>query len=132
MEKIIHLRFHHQGKFKSTGYVGGTETCVYDVETEIFSYTVLMEHVKDDLKYSEIGGVYASTKKLGDWKMLASDSELTGLVDQTNSSEFIDFYIDNVIDMSVDPIKKMQPHVVIRPRPNLVAGTILLLFTSCK
>ena len=53
----------------------------YDVETEKFSYTVLMEHVKDDLKYSEIGAVYASTKKLGDWMLLTSDSELTGLVD---------------------------------------------------
>lgn len=79
-------------------------------------------HVKDDLEYSEIGGIYFGTG--GDWKLLTSDIELNRLVDLTEDGNHIDLYIDNVIDTSVKPIPKMQPHVVMRPRPNLVAGTL--------
>ena len=132
MEKIIHLRFHHQGEFqKSTRYAGGTETVVYGVDTEKFSYAVLMEHVKDDLQYSKIGVIYVMAENSGDWKLVTSDLDLNRVVDQTKSNDHIDFYSDNVIDMSVHPIKKMQPHVVMRPRPNLVAGTMFLWLTSC-
>ena len=87
-----------------------------------------MEHVKDDLQYSEIGGIYVMAENSGDWKLMTSDLDLNRVVDQTKSNDHIDFYIDNVIDRSIRPIKKMQPHVVMRPRPNLVAGTML---TSC-
>lgn len=131
MEKFIHLRFHHQGEFQSTRYTGGTETVVHGVDTEKFSYTVLMEHVHDDLEYSEIGGIYVMAENSGDWKLLTSDLELNRVVDQTKSNDYIDFYIDNVVDMSVHPIKKMQPHVVMRPRPiNLLTGTMFIWLTS--
>ncbi|KAL8125423.1 hypothetical protein AgCh_012929 [Apium graveolens] len=117
MEKVVHLRFHHQGEFQGTHYIHGEETNIWVVDTEKFSYTVLMEHVKDDLEYSEIGGIYVGPE--GDWKLLTSDVELNRLADQTHSGDHIDFYIDNVIDMTVKPMPKMQPHVVMRPRPNL-------------
>jgi hypothetical protein len=124
MDNIIHLRFHHQGEFQSARYHGGIETDVPGVDTDIFSYTVLMEHVKDDLEYSEIGGIYVRVQEeFGNWKLLTNDSDLNPLVQRANSGDYIDFYIDNVIDMTVLPIKQMQPHVVIRPRQNLLAGT---------
>lgn len=64
MEKLIHIRFHHQGEFQSTQYAGGIETVIWGVDIERFSYTVLMEHVKDDLEYSEIGGIYFGTGEI--------------------------------------------------------------------
>lgn len=92
------------------------------VDADLFSYTVLMEHVKDDLEYSEIGGVYVSTGKLGNWKLVTNDSDLSPLVEKADCGDHLDFYVDNVIDINVEPAKQMQPHVVIRPRHNLLAG----------
>ncbi|GET04311.1 uncharacterized protein LOC108207459 [Rhizophagus clarus] len=120
MEKMFNLRFHHQGQFQSTRYAGGKETVVMDIDPDLFSYTVLMEHVKDDLQYSEIGGVYIETGKLFKWKLVTCDSDLSSLIEKTGDGEYIDFYVDNVIDNDVQPIKQMQPHVVIRPRHNLL------------
>lgn len=119
---MFNLRFHHQGQFQSTRYAGGKETVVMDIDPDLFSYTVLMEHVKDDLQYSEIGGVYIETGKLFKWKLVTCDSDLSSLIEKTGDGEYIDFYVDNVIDNDVQPIKQMQPHVVIRPRHNLLQG----------
>lgn len=81
-----------------------------------------MELVKDDLYYSKIGGVYVRTEKPGKWKMVTNDMDLALVVDRAKDGDYIDFYLDNVIDTNIEPMKQMQPHFVIRPRHNLLAG----------
>ncbi|KAL1826636.1 hypothetical protein ACET3Z_005048 [Daucus carota] len=120
MEEYVNLRFHHQGEFLSTTYAGGEETIIGDVECDRFSYTVLMEYIKDDLKYSEIGGVYVYEGKPWGWKLLSNDADLSAVGQGLNN--FIDFYIDNVVDPTIEPIKQMQPHVIIRPRQGVFAA----------
>ena len=95
------------------------------VELDRFSYTVLMEFVKDDLKYSEIGGIYTSK---GGWKLCGNDADLSELVKGVKVGDHMDFYIDNVVDNTIEPMKQMQPHVVMRPRPNLFGGILAPLF----
>ncbi|KAL8125097.1 hypothetical protein AgCh_012679 [Apium graveolens] len=64
----VTIRLHHMGNFMKTRYVG--DKCeVYDVERDYFSYSVLMEFVKD-IKDNEIGGVYI--KQRG-WKLVTDD-----------------------------------------------------------
>lgn len=92
------------------------------VDPDLFSYTVLMEHVKDDLKYSEIGGIYICQQKGGNWKLLTDDSDLAPLIEKSDDGDHPDFYLANVIDSNVQPIEQKQPHVVIRPRHNVLAG----------
>lgn len=118
----MHLRFYHQGEFQSTRYAGGKETVIMNVDPDRFSYTVLMEHVKDDLGYSEIGGIYVSKGQLGGWKLVSSDADLSPLAGKVKNGDHINFYIDHVVDNNIEPIKQMQPHVVIRPRQDLFAG----------
>lgn len=117
----IFLRFYHKGKFQNTQYVGGKEYVV-DVNPDLFSFTVLMEHVKDDLDYTEIGGIYIRNDNMGGWQMVAHDGDLSKLVKEVKNGGHLDFYIDNVVDTKIEPLKQMQPHVVIRPRPNLFEG----------
>ncbi|XP_063942874.1 uncharacterized protein LOC108205913 [Daucus carota subsp. sativus] len=106
-EKVI-IRLLHSGQFMKTKYIG--DKCeMYDVERDYFSYSVLMEFVKE-LKYDEIGGVYI---KLRGWKLVTDDK---GVTDATNGRAEIDFYIDNNVDPNVPPMKQMQPHVIIRPK----------------
>lgn len=124
MDKVIHLRFHHQGEFTVAGYTGGDKYIVQSIETDIFSYAVLMEYVKDGLNYSEIGGVYVSHKS-GEWKLLSKDSDLMPLIEDALDGQVLEFYIDNVVDTNVQPMKQMQPHVIVRPRKNFVAGTCI-------
>ena len=124
MEEYVNLRFHHQGEFSSTAYAGGEETVIGDVECDRFSYTVLMEYIKDDLKYSEIGGVYVYEGKPWGWKLLSNDADLSAVGQGLNN--FTDFYIDNVVDPTIEPIKQMQPHVIIRPRQGVFAGMAML------
>lgn len=130
----MHLRFYHKGKFQNSRYVGGEETAVMFVDLDRFSYTVLMEHVKDDLKYTEIGGIYVSKGDMEGWKLCADDADLNELVKAAKAAkvgEYLDFYIDNVVDFKIKPSKQMQPHVVMRPRQNLIAGVVsLLIITS--
>ena len=91
-----------------TRYIG--DKCeTYDVERDYFSYSVLMEFVKE-LKYDEIGGVYI--KQRG-WKLVTDDR---GVNDATNERAEVDFYIDNNVDPDVPPMKQMQPHVIVRPK----------------
>lgn len=56
-DEIVNLRFHHKGKFQHIGYIGGEETVIV-ANPDLFSLPVLMEYVKDDLTYTEIGGIY--------------------------------------------------------------------------
>lgn len=121
MSAFFHITLHHQGEFQRTRYAGGKEFHVRGVDPDIFFYTVLLEHVKDDLKYSEIGGIYVKDK-LGDWKLVKNDSDLFTLVGEIKSGDHIHFYMDNIVDNNIEPMKQMQPHVVIRPRPNILEG----------
>lgn len=122
-EKILHLRFHHKGEFQESGYVGGVETVIQGVDCDVLSFTVVMEYVKDDLQYSEIGGIYVNKgKQSGGWTMVDKDAELYALVDKVKSGDHLDLYVDTVVDKTVEPLQKMQPHVVIRPRKNIYAG----------
>lgn len=62
--------------FTKTKYVGGTCTELTElVDADRFSYTVLMEYVKGDLGYSEIGGVYIKRVPQG-WKLVDNDGDL--------------------------------------------------------
>lgn len=122
-QKIFHLRFHHRGEFQETTYVGGVETLVEGIDSDIFSYTVLMEHVKEDLHYSAVGGIYVkSGKERGIWKMVTNDVELNAVLARVNFGDHLDLYVDTVIDYKIEPLKQMQPHVEIRPRQNIYAG----------
>ena len=51
------------------------------------------------------------------------DSDISLLVQRANNSEHIDLYVDNIININVEPIEQIQLHVVIRPRPNTLVGT---------
>ena len=128
MDTYIHLRFYHQGEFQTNRYVGGNETDVQAVELDRFSYTVLMEYVKDDLKYSEIGGVYVSKGKQGGWRLLENDKDLSAFTVGVKDGDYLHFYVDNVIDNNIKSIKQMQPHVIVRPRHDLFAG--IYIFSS--
>ncbi|KAL8121024.1 hypothetical protein AgCh_017982 [Apium graveolens] len=91
-EQCYNLRFFYLGKFQNSEYAGGKDGLIAGVEPDRFSCTVLMEHVKDDFKYSENGGIYIKRDEAGGWKMVTSDKDLP-LLDKD-----MDFYIDNVVD----------------------------------
>lgn len=122
-DKILHLRFHHQGEFQEICYVSGVQTVVEGISSDVFSFTVLMEHVKEDLQYSEIGGIYVKKSvESGGWQMVGNDAELDVVVDKVKSGDHVDLYVDTVVDSKTEPLKQMQPHVVIRPRKSIYAG----------
>lgn len=119
-EKRINLRICHMGKFQNKEYVGGKECVLSNLDSDWFSYTVLMDHVKDELKYTEIGGIYARDGNQQEgWKMVANDQDLLEL---SKNGGHIDLYIDNTVDTRFEPLQQMQPFVVIRPRPNVFEG----------
>lgn len=121
-EPVINVKFHHEGQFLKARYANGTTSIVFDVPTDLFSYTVLMEQVKDDLGYSEIGGIYIRNTKAGGWKLLLDDKDLFEYIKGCKSGQTFDFYIDNDINKDIEPIAQMQPHVVVRPKPDLFQG----------
>jgi len=116
------LRFHHKRKFRKNGYVSGEEVIVKDVDLDRFSYTVLMEFVKEELEYTEIGGIYAWKGPTSGWKLVADDVELLFMMQIKNNGDYIDLCVDTVVEDSTEPIKQMQPHVIVRPRKNLFLG----------
>ena len=116
------LTFHHKGKFGKKGYVGGEEAIVKGVDLDTFSYKVPMEFVKEELEYTEIGGIYAWKGPTSGWKLVADDVELLFMMQIKNNGDYIDFYVDTVVEDSTEPIKQMQPHVIVRPRKNLFPG----------
>lgn len=118
------LKFHHKGKFEKNGYVGGEETSVMGVDLDMFSYTVLMEYVRDELEYTEIGGVYSWKGPMSGWKLVTNDADLCELMQIKNNGDYIDFYVDTVVDDKIEPMKQMQPHVIVRPRKNLLTPGI--------
>lgn len=119
-DQLVCLVFHHKGKFQNNEYTGGKEDIVA-IKPDRFSYTVLMEHVKDDLKYSEIGGVYVKKGEPAEWKLLETDLDVSRLVNTISNGGHVDVYVDNIIDKRIEPVKT-QPHVLVRPRQNICAG----------
>ena len=69
----FHVRIYQKDQFQNNSYVGGDLAIFKYVERDRWSYTVLMEYVKDDLGYSEIGEIY--TNKEG-WKLCGNDADL--------------------------------------------------------
>lgn len=104
-DKVFKLKFHHKGEFLKARYADGTTTMVLHVEADRFSYTVLMEQVKEDLKYTEIGGIYIKKENSGGWKLLSDDKDLTEYTDGFKNGDTIDFYIDNNVDKEIEPLK---------------------------
>lgn len=119
-EKLVTINLHYDGIFKKTSYHGGQSMIANRVDTAEFSYSVLMEYVVDYLKLKEIGGVY--TKAADGWKLLTHDKELIALINETKHDHELHLYVDTVIDKEVEPSAQMQPHVIIRPRKNIIQG----------
>ncbi|KAL8089227.1 hypothetical protein AgCh_038856 [Apium graveolens] len=115
----FHITIHHEGEFQRTRYTGGKEFLVRGVDPDKFSFTVLLEHVKDDLHYSEFGGIYIQ-EKLGDWKLVTNDSDMFTLIGEVSSGDHIHFYMDDIVDNKIELVKQMQPHVIMRPRHNIL------------
>lgn len=67
--------------------------------------------------------------ELGEWELLQTDAELCKMVDRAGNGGHLDFYIDNVVDKKIEPLKT-QPHVLVRPRPNILAGIINLTLSN--
>lgn len=70
---------------------------------------VLIEYLKE-LKYNEIGGLYVKHRV---WTLVTYDR---GVTDTTNGRSEADFYIDYHVKKTIPPIKKMQSHVIVKPR----------------
>lgn len=126
-EKEILVTLHYNGQFQKNSYDGGKSLIVNRVEVDTFSYTVLMEFVKDYLHYTEIGGIYISKGKKGGWQLVTNDKDLIELVQGCDDGHEIDFYIDNTVDKEIEPMIQMQPHVIIRPRKHLFQGTYIFV-----
>lgn len=118
----INIRLHYEGQFKKTSYVGGKHMILPAVDVETFSYSVLMEFVKEHLHYSEIGGVYANKGRKGGWQLVSGDKDVMELVQDCVSGYLVNFYIDSTVDKDILPAPQMQPHVITRPRENFIQG----------
>lgn len=118
----MNIRLFFSGNFHRSTYSGGDSMLVPGVELDEFSYTVLMEYVKDYLHFSEIGGVYVSKGKKGGWKLITADRDVLGHLADCLADDEVNFYIDNHIDTGIEPLPQMQPHVIVRPRKNIVQG----------
>ncbi|XP_063940857.1 uncharacterized protein LOC135149316 [Daucus carota subsp. sativus] len=121
-EKVVIIRLNYDGIFKKDSYAGGKSFAVSKLDTEEFSYSVLMEFVKDYLHLTEIGGIY-----MGDdsgWKLLTNDKELLKLVDGCENEGEIVLYVDTVVEREIEPSVQMQPWVIVRPRPDITQGTV--------
>ncbi|KAL8092453.1 hypothetical protein AgCh_034656 [Apium graveolens] len=98
-DTIVNVRLHYEGKFKKTSYVGGKHFIVTGLDVESFSYSMLIELVKYNLHFIEIGGIYA------------------------NRGRKVNFYIDNIVDKQIESAPQMQPHVITRPRENFIQAS---------
>ncbi|KAL8124269.1 hypothetical protein AgCh_012061 [Apium graveolens] len=106
-EKCVTLNLHYDGIFKKTTYHGGKSFIGNRLDTSEFSYSVLMEYVKDYMKLTKIEGVY--TKAADGWKLLTRDKELLDLVNEIKMDYELHLYVDTVIDKEVEPLVQMQP-----------------------
>ncbi|XP_074382316.1 uncharacterized protein LOC141724193 isoform X1 [Apium graveolens] len=121
--KTVNLRLHYEGKFKKTSYVGGKHFIVMGLDVESFSYSVLMELVKDNVHFTEIGGIYPNKGRNGGWQLLSNDKQVMALVEDCAPGYLVNFYIDNIVDKKIEPAPQMQPHVITRPRENFIQAS---------
>lgn len=56
--------------------------------------------------------------------------DLPILDEEVKKGGYLDIYIDNVIDTKIQPLQQMQPHVIIRPRPDVFEGIRLLFYST--
>lgn len=121
-DNYFFLRFYHKGEFQKNKYSRGScFTIAEAVDPDKFSYTVIMEYVKDDLGYNEIGGVYVK-KQGGGWKLIDTDADAIRLGQGMSNGSYLDLYVDTVIDKSIEPLRQTQPHVIVRPRTSFFEG----------
>ncbi|KAL8107919.1 hypothetical protein AgCh_024355 [Apium graveolens] len=119
-DNYFYVRFSHKGQFLKTKYHDGICTKIPTaMDPERFSYSVLMEYVKDNVGYTEIGGVYVK-KVGGGWKLLDNDKDICELVNSLSQGSVLDLYIDTVVDKAIEPDKQLQPHVIIRSRTSFL------------
>ncbi|WCJ37370.1 hypothetical protein M5689_018515 [Euphorbia peplus] len=129
--KKVWIRFHHKGHFSKNNYSDGkTKTISTEVDCDCFGFPDLMEYIKDDVGYTEIGGVYVK-RQIGGWKLLENDNDLTEFISRFKPHSWLDFYIDNVVDRLIEPMNSSQPHVIIRPRPNFMEAKKLQPKRKC-
>lgn len=117
----ITFRLHHSGEFFKKKYVGGKCETYGNMDLDLFSYSVLMEWVKD-LNFTEIGGVYVKELN-GDWKLVLDDVGVCQAIKKSKNGEF-DFYIDCNVEEGIAAMDQMQPHVIVRPRKNPVQAKV--------
>ncbi|KAL8114324.1 hypothetical protein AgCh_021248 [Apium graveolens] len=122
-DTTVNVRLHYEGKFKKTSYVGGKHFIVMGLDIESFSYSVLMELVKDNLHFTEIGGIYANRGRKGGWQLLSNNKQVMALVEDCSPGYLVNFYIDNIVDKQIEPAPQMQPHVITRPRENFIQAS---------
>lgn len=125
-EKHVNIGLYHGGQFQRTSYIGGDTVLFYHVDADIFAYNDLMQEVRDILKLKEIGGVYVLDGKNGGWKLVKNDSDVIQEVEKCEDGEEVKFYVDIKVDTTVEPLVQIQPHVIVRPRRNLVEGICIL------
>lgn len=53
---------------------------------------------------------------------MGNDVELDAVGDKVKSGNHVDFYVNTVVDSTTEPLKQLQPHIVIRPRKNIISG----------
>ncbi|KAL8155631.1 hypothetical protein AgCh_000866 [Apium graveolens] len=80
-----------------------------------------MEYVKDNLGYSEIGGVYVK-KQSGGCQLIDTDAKAISLGEGMKNGSFLDLCIDTVVDKAIEPASQTQPHVIVRPRKRSFEG----------
>ncbi|KAL8116807.1 hypothetical protein AgCh_023101 [Apium graveolens] len=122
-DTTVNVRLHYKGKLKKTSYIGEKHFIVMGLDVESFSYSVLMELVKDNLHFTEIGGIYANKGKKGGSQLLSNDKQVMALVEDCAPGYLVNFYIDNIVDKQIEPAPQMQPHVITRPRENFIEET---------
>ena len=99
-----------RGKFWRTSYVGGDRVLLVGVDADLFTYNDLMQEVKVILKLREIGGVYA----------VDNDIDVIQVVENCKDGEEVKFYVDNIVDTTVEPLVAIQPNLILRPRKNMM------------
>lgn len=108
------FHLHHNGEFTKEKYVGGSVITYGDMDLDLFSYSVLMEWVKE-LGYAEIGGVYVRKEK--GWELVTKDGNMNVCILESKTSG-LDLFVDCDVDKGIEPAKQMQPHVIVRPKKN--------------
>ena len=121
-EKSVNIGLYYGGEFRRTNYCGGDRILVCNEDADTFAYNDLMQEIKDLLKLTEIGGVYAKDGKHGGWKLMTSDLDIIEEIEKCNNGEEVKLYVDTIVDPSNEPLYQMQPHVIVRRRKSLFQG----------